>query len=242
MHELSKNPKERKQTPVVTGVLDYFPLAIAAVARVSKKGNDKHNPGQALHWSRHLSTDHADCIGRHLAERDLVNEESGELHCIHIAWRALAYAQLAEEKRLNVNAMVPIPCPHSLPSDEWTGRKPDPHKLRVYLAGPMRGYKDFNFPAFDDAKKVLEHKGYEVVSPADIDRVKGHTDNRGYAERDVKEILTCDMIYLLKGWTKSIGATAEFMIARWIQLEVECQNGSIDPLYDLCHDNILSLK
>jgi len=96
---LTKNSEERKHTPIVTGVLDYFPLAIAAVARVSFKGNEKHNPGEPLHWSRGKSTDHADCIGRHLADRDAIDEESGELHAAHIAWRALAYLELAEERR-----------------------------------------------------------------------------------------------------------------------------------------------
>ncbi len=92
----------RKATPVVTGVLDYFPLAIAAIARLSKKGSDKHNPGEPLHWARGKSTDHADCAGRHLMERGTVEPESGESHEVCLAWRALALAQLAEEKRLAV--------------------------------------------------------------------------------------------------------------------------------------------
>jgi hypothetical protein len=91
---------QRKNTPVVTGVLDYFPLAIAAVARVSKKGNDKHNPGEPLRWSREKSCDHADCIGRHLMQRDQTDPEDGELHVTHLAWRALALAELALENEL----------------------------------------------------------------------------------------------------------------------------------------------
>jgi hypothetical protein len=43
---------ERKATPIATGVLDYFPLALAEVARVSRIGNDQHNPGQPLHWAK----------------------------------------------------------------------------------------------------------------------------------------------------------------------------------------------
>ena len=50
--KLTTDSKERKNTPIVTGVLDYFPLALAGIARVSKKGNDKHNPGQPLHYCR----------------------------------------------------------------------------------------------------------------------------------------------------------------------------------------------
>lgn len=90
----------RKEIPITTGVLDYFPLAIAGIARISKKGNDKHNPGQPLHWSRDKSQDHADCIPRHLVDRDAIDPDSGEPHYLSLCWRALAYAQLAEEKRL----------------------------------------------------------------------------------------------------------------------------------------------
>ncbi len=93
----------RKGIPIVTGVLDYFPDAIAAIARLSKAGNDKHNPGEPLHWSRDKSTDHADCIGRHLLERGTVEPESGELHDTCLAWRALANLQLAIEDQRNAD-------------------------------------------------------------------------------------------------------------------------------------------
>lgn len=83
---------DRKEYPVITGVIDYFPLAIAEVARVSKVGNDQHNPGQPLHWAREKSTDHANCIGRHLMERGTVDED-GTRHSAKMAWRALALLQ-----------------------------------------------------------------------------------------------------------------------------------------------------
>ena len=50
---------ERKNTPLCTGVLDYFPLALAEIARVSVEGNNQHNPGEPLHWAKEKSTDHA---------------------------------------------------------------------------------------------------------------------------------------------------------------------------------------
>src|SRR5882672_5437497 len=86
---LPTDPKERKGVPIVTGVLDYFPNALAEVARVSKAGNDQHNPGQPLHWSRGKSTDHADCAGRHLIERG-GRDSDGQRHTAKLAWRALA--------------------------------------------------------------------------------------------------------------------------------------------------------
>jgi dATP/dGTP diphosphohydrolase len=91
--------KERKNTPLVSGVLDYFPAALAAVARLSKFGNDKHNPGEDLHWARGKSNDHADCIARHLVDRGVIDPETGMSHTVEVAWRALALLQLEEEER-----------------------------------------------------------------------------------------------------------------------------------------------
>lgn len=88
----------RKDIPLARGCLDYFPDALAEVARLSQAGNDKHNPGQPLHWSREKSSDHADCIMRHLAERGKVDDD-GFLHDVKVAWRALANLQLALEAR-----------------------------------------------------------------------------------------------------------------------------------------------
>lgn len=97
---LSTDSAERKATPIMTGMVDYFPLACAAVARLSKKANEKHNPGQPVHWSRDKSTDHADCIVKHLVDRGTVDPELGELHEVAAAWRALALCEIAEEQRL----------------------------------------------------------------------------------------------------------------------------------------------
>lgn len=85
--------EERKNVPLATGVLDYFPSALMAVAQLSKAGNDKHNPGEPLHHSRAKSSDHADCILRHLADRGLVDPEDGIRHSVKVAWRALALCQ-----------------------------------------------------------------------------------------------------------------------------------------------------
>lgn len=91
----------RKGIPIFSGVLNYFPLAIAAVARVSKRGNDKHNPGQALHWARGKSMDHDDCIARHLIDIETLDAATGEYEdAMALAWRALARLQELEEKRL----------------------------------------------------------------------------------------------------------------------------------------------
>lgn len=83
---------ERKQYPVATGVLDYFPDALMAVAYVSYIGNEQHNPGQPLHWDRSKSTDEADALLRHFIERGKFDTD-GCRHSAKMAWRALALLQ-----------------------------------------------------------------------------------------------------------------------------------------------------
>lgn len=87
----------RKDTPMCTGVLDYFPDALKEIARVSKIGNDQHNPGQPMHWAREKSTDHADCIVRHLTDRGKFDSD-GRRHSGKMAWRALALLQTEIEQ------------------------------------------------------------------------------------------------------------------------------------------------
>jgi hypothetical protein len=74
--------------------MKYFPRAMAEVARVSKAGNDQHNPGQPLHWAREKSTDHADCIARHLLEHG-TRDSDGQRHSGKLVWRS--FALLEEE-------------------------------------------------------------------------------------------------------------------------------------------------
>jgi hypothetical protein len=93
---LPSDAKERKSLPITTGVLDYFPDALAAVAEVSRVGNDQHNPGQPLHWAKEKSTDHADCIVRHLVDRGTLDSD-GTRHSAKVAWRALALLQIEIE-------------------------------------------------------------------------------------------------------------------------------------------------
>lgn len=95
---LPTNSQERKDVPVFSGCFAYFPDALAEVARLSQHGNDKHNPGQPLHWSRDKSNDHLDCVARHLLDCGMVDED-GFYHDVKVAWRALANLQILMEKR-----------------------------------------------------------------------------------------------------------------------------------------------
>lgn len=95
---LPSGSEDRKGIPIASGVLDYFPAALAAVAAVSRAGNDKHNPGQPMHWARGKSMDQADCIARHLIDRGGIDPETGQRHSAQLAWRALALLQLELEE------------------------------------------------------------------------------------------------------------------------------------------------
>ena len=87
----------RKSVPIASGVLDYFPDALAAVAYCSHIGNEQHNPGTPLHWDRDKSKDHADCMIRHYMDRGTTDGD-GVLHAAKMAWRALALLQCEIEE------------------------------------------------------------------------------------------------------------------------------------------------
>lgn len=96
-HLLPQDAAKRKGLPICTGVFDYFPRALAYVSMVSKVGNDQHNPGQPLHWAKEKSTDHPDCIGRHLIERGTRDGLDNLRHSGKMAWRSLALLELELE-------------------------------------------------------------------------------------------------------------------------------------------------
>ncbi len=89
---LPTDAAERKGVPLARGLLWYFPNALAAVARVSRTGNEQHQPGEPMRWAREKSTDHADCILRHLVDAGTLDKD-GELHSAKVAWRALALCE-----------------------------------------------------------------------------------------------------------------------------------------------------
>lgn len=104
---LPTDAAERKQYPIATGVLDYFPAALLQVALVSYLGNQQHNPGQPLHHARGKSTDQVDAAIRHFMERNisddnnktfqLAKDEKGQYVMAQVIWRMLAEFQIALE-------------------------------------------------------------------------------------------------------------------------------------------------
>lgn len=86
---LPSDPKARKAIPIYSGFIRYFPRAIAAVAELSRIGNDQHNPGKPLHWDRSKSGDEHDALMRHLMQAG-TKDSDGVLHSTKAAWRAMA--------------------------------------------------------------------------------------------------------------------------------------------------------
>ncbi len=97
MSKLPTDAQVRKNLPIGTGVLDYFPRALAAIAAVSLAGNKQHFPeGTPLHWDKTKSTDHWNCIVRHGMERGTIDKD-GQPHSVKLAWRALALLEIELE-------------------------------------------------------------------------------------------------------------------------------------------------
>lgn len=92
------DPKARKALPIFDVLQKYFPDAWQGVVEVAVAGNEQHNPGEPLHWAKGKSTDHPNCILRHLLEFEAMDSD-GCLHVDKVAWRALALAQMVREAR-----------------------------------------------------------------------------------------------------------------------------------------------
>ena len=102
-------------------------------------------------------------------------------------------------------------------------------KQRVYIAGPMRGIKEYNFPLFDSMAKKFRKAGWEVINPAELDRIEHvheYTYNTGLAflrqamKRDLVAICDCTAIAVLPGWQQSRGTYVELTLAKLLKLKV----------------------
>jgi hypothetical protein len=110
--------------------------------------------------------------------------------------------------------------------------------MKIYLAGPMSGLPEFNFPAFDVAAAALRNKGHEVFSPAERDRKEfgedfakgsdGSHESVNIGDVDIRNIIKKDLdwicdhaeaIALLPGWEASKGARVEWALAQFLNLK-----------------------
>lgn len=71
---------------------------------------------------------------------------------------------------------------------------------RIYIAGPMTGLPDWNFPAFDAAEKEWAELGWEVINPANAFDRDTTLPYKAYVEKDIDDLIACDAIAMLPGW------------------------------------------
>lgn len=86
-------------------------------------------------------------------------------------------------------------------------------KLKYYLSGPMNGYEDNNFPAFQGACDALRGIGIKLLSPHEKQSESEYLTWAQYLNLDIRILMDCDGLILLKGWPKSKGARLELDIA-----------------------------
>lgn len=96
----------------------------------------------------------------------------------------------------------------------------------IYIAGPMTGYENYNFDAFNNAAKQFRDKGYEVRNPAEHGVVEG-AEWEDYMAYDLTQLGECGVIYLLKGWQMSKGACLEQLIAQNLNMKIVYEENSL---------------
>ena len=92
----------------------------------------------------------------------------------------------------------------------------------IYIAGPMSGKVDHNYPAFHAAAKFLREKGWTVFSPAEINADAIEVDRPWSCcmRKDLAELVKCEVIFMLSGWKESKGATLELHVAERLGMTV----------------------
>lgn len=93
-------------------------------------------------------------------------------------------------------------------------------KYKIYVSGPMTGYKDKNFPAFMQASIALRAYGHKVINPAELDIGEPRPTWETCLQRDIRELMKCNGVATLRGWTQSRGAKLEVYIAKALKWPV----------------------
>jgi len=93
--------------------------------------------------------------------------------------------------------------------------------MKLYIAGPMTGLPEFNYPAFYRAAEDLQKIGHEPINPARTAGREGCKTWLDYMRESLKDIAACDGIATLPGWGDSRGAALEVHIGRSLDLPVK---------------------
>lgn len=92
-------------------------------------------------------------------------------------------------------------------------------QARIYIAGPMSGYPDLNYPDFNEAAATLRRLGWHVENPAE-NLAPACGSWEGYMRLAIAQLITCEAIFLLSGWEKSKGAKIEYLLAVELGLDI----------------------
>jgi hypothetical protein len=90
----------------------------------------------------------------------------------------------------------------------------------VYIAGPMTGLPDLNYPAFNAAEEALTAAGHAVLNPARNGTIVGSNAWQQYMRLSIAQVLQAEAVALLPGWVNSRGATLERRIAKALDLQI----------------------
>lgn len=166
----------RKEIPLASGFLDYFPDAAAAVAQLSRTGNEQHNPGKPLHWDRSKSGDEADALVRHLLQRG-TRDTDGVLHSVKVAWRAMALLQKELEALYGLplprGAQPPYDGPDTFDGTDAEGF-PGGDARMTQPPGTLTSSfsrEEFQQATYEDGVKDEENEAVPVFNPGELVRI-----------------------------------------------------------------------
>ena len=93
--------------------------------------------------------------------------------------------------------------------------------LKIYIAGPMTGLPEFNYPAFRRASLRLRELGFQVLDPSELfPENPGSHPWQYYMRGSLRGLLQCDAILLLNGWDHSRGARLEHSVAQTLEMPI----------------------
>mgnify|MGYP001158654316 FL=1 len=110
-----------------------------------------------------------------------------------------------------------------------TPYKIDVDASTIYIAGPMTGIEEYNFPAFDAASFKFKEQGFNVINPAALSRTHAAELGIEIGELCVRECAMIDLVavigtashmHMLKGWEYSRGAKTEHALAEWLDIKI----------------------
>lgn len=112
--------------------------------------------------------------------------------------------------------------------DPFSTGKPD-RITKLYIAGPMSGYPEANYPAFNEAERLLQHAGYTVVNPANV-----HLERCHYVDlirEDLRVMLDCSGIAVLDRWWESVGARNEVNVGGVLKMPTRTVDQWLERAY-----------